>query len=66
MLKFHVDYISHSGKKLHRVFQILGGLGTGVNFSFFFCLIGFLTPLWLFGFQKYGIFMRKSKFSFLL
>ena len=55
MLKFHVDYISHSGKKLHRVFQgFLGGGGggggpaPGHRGQFF----NFFLPLWLFGFQK--------------
>ena len=66
MLKFHVDYISHSGKKLRSFFGFWGsGPGSRANFSFFLSNC-FFTPLWLFGFQKYGISMRKSEFSFLL
>ena len=44
MLKFHVDYISHSGKKAAQFFSGFGCLGPGsrVNFSIFFCL--FLYP----------------------
>ena len=44
MLKFHVDYISHSGKKLRRVFSGFGGLGPGSRvqgsiFHFFYLIV---------------------------